>query len=110
MGLLELQALSAAVESMGQAKAEAQARSEALIIEGERAVKQAELKAQAKKIESEQELNLLKLREDQELSHVAKMNELELAKAKQLSEIETAKFKDTVDAIGAETIKAMAQA
>merc|ERR1711988_670335 len=80
------------------------------IIEGESAVKQAELKAQAKKIESEQELNLLKLREDQEITHVAKMNDLELAKAKQLSEIETAKFKDTVDAIGAETIKAMAQA
>lgn len=105
-----MQAQSAAVESMGQAKAEAQARSEALIIEGESAVKQAELRAQAKKIESEQEIQLLTLKEEQELAHVAKMNELELAKAKQLSEIETAKFKDTVDAIGAETIKAMAQA
>ncbi len=43
--LLELQALSAAVESTGQAKAEAQSRAEAARIEGEAAVTQAELKA-----------------------------------------------------------------
>jgi len=108
--LLELQALSAAVESMGQAKAEAQARSEALIIEGESAVKQAQLKAQAQKIEMEQEIELLKLRKQLEVEHVAKLNELELTKARQLSEMETMKFKATVDAIGADTIKAMAQA
>ena len=50
--LLELQANSAAVESTGQAKAEAQSRSEASRIEGESAVEQAGLKAQATKIES----------------------------------------------------------
>jgi major vault protein len=108
--LLELQALSAAVESMGQAKAEAQARSEALVIEGQSAVKQAELKAEALKIESQQEIELLRLRQEQEVDHVAKMNELELAKASKLNEIEAKKFKETVDAIGADTIKAMAQA
>lgn len=50
--LLELQALSAAVESTGQAKAEAQSRAEAARIEGEANVQQAKLKAQAMKIEA----------------------------------------------------------
>ena len=50
--LLELQANSAAVESTGQAKAEAFSRAEAAKIEGEAAVEQAKLKAQASKIEA----------------------------------------------------------
>ena len=50
--LLELQAQSAAVESTGQAKAEAQSRAEANRIEGEAAVEQAKLKSQATKIEA----------------------------------------------------------
>lgn len=50
--LLELQAQSAAVESTGQAKAEAQSRAESARIEGEAAVDQAKLKATACKIEA----------------------------------------------------------
>lgn len=50
--LLELQAASAAVESTGQAKAEAQSRAESARIEGEAAVEQARLKAEANKIET----------------------------------------------------------
>lgn len=50
--LLELQAQSAAVESTGQAKAEAQSRAEAARIQGEAAVQQAKLKAEATKIEA----------------------------------------------------------
>ena len=50
--LLELQALSAAVESTGQAKAEAQSRAESARIEGEAAVQQAQLKAEAASIEA----------------------------------------------------------
>lgn len=50
--LLELQANSAAVESTGQAMAEAQSRAEANRIEGKAAVDQATLKAQAMKIEA----------------------------------------------------------
>lgn len=55
--LLELQANSAAVESTGQAKAEAQSRAEAAKIEGEAAVEQAKLKSQASKIESVSEMD-----------------------------------------------------
>ncbi len=43
---------SAAVESTGQAKAEAQSRAEASRIEGEANVEQSKLKAQASKIEA----------------------------------------------------------
>lgn len=50
--LLMLQAESAAVESTGQAKAEAHSRAEAARIEGEAAVEQARLKAEASKIEA----------------------------------------------------------
>ncbi len=57
--LLELQAQSAAVESTGQAKAEAQSRAEAARIEGEAAVEQARLKSEAAKIEAESELERL---------------------------------------------------
>ena len=50
--LLELQSQSAAIESTGQAKAEAQSRAEAARIEGETAVEQAHLKAKALEIEA----------------------------------------------------------
>ncbi len=39
-----------------------------------------------------------------------RLNELELVKAKELAEIETKKFSETVEAIGPETLVAMAQA
>lgn len=44
--------LSAAVESTGAAKAEAQSRAEAARIQGEAAVEEAKLKAEAQKIEA----------------------------------------------------------
>ena len=50
--LLELQAQSAAVESTGQAKAEAQSRAEAARIAGEAEVSQAKLKAEASRIQA----------------------------------------------------------
>ncbi|KAK6190922.1 hypothetical protein SNE40_002687 [Patella caerulea] len=108
--LLELQAHSAAVESTGQAKAEAQSRAEANRIEGEAAVEQAKLKAQAMKIEAESELERLTGAREAELKYVKEQNELELLKSSESSSIETRKFKDMVDAIGAGTLQAMANA
>jgi major vault protein len=110
MGLLQLQAESAAVESTGQATAEAKARSEAANIEGQAAVKQAQLTAEATKIKSEASLQQLKLQQAAEINHQRQLNELEIAKSKELAGIEGKKFKDIVDAIGANTIKAMAEA
>jgi len=58
--LIQLQAESAAVESTGQATAEAKARAEALNIEGQAAVTQAQLSSTAAKIKAEAELSNLK--------------------------------------------------
>ncbi|KAL4223159.1 hypothetical protein ACF0H5_016631 [Mactra antiquata] len=108
--LLELQAHSAAVESTGQAKAEAQSRAEASRIEGEAAVEQAKLKAQAMKIEAESELERLTSAREAELKFLREQNEMELSKSRETAEIETVKFKQMVDAIGASTLQAIATA
>merc|ERR1711871_1839218 len=87
--LLELQAQSAAVESTGQAKAEALARAEAARIKGEAAVKEAELAAQA----AELELQTLRARQAAEVEHQRALAELEINKAKQLADIEVQKVR-----------------
>jgi len=108
--LLDLQAQSAAVESTGQAKAEAQARAEAAEIEGSAAVKQAKLKAEAMQIESNAELEQTKARQNAEIDHRERLDALELTKAQEFAKIDSDKFKGMVDAIGSETIKSIAQA
>ncbi|KAK2176645.1 hypothetical protein NP493_650g01129 [Ridgeia piscesae] len=108
--LLLLQANSAAVESTGQAKAEAQSRAEAARIEGEAAVEQARLKGQATTIEAESELNRLTQARDAELKYLREQNDMEITKTREMAAIETSKFKNMVDAIGAPTIQAIATA
>jgi len=108
--LLELQALSAAVESTGQAKAEAQSRAEAARIEGEAAVKQAQLKSEASAIESNSELKRLTAAREAETKYIRESNELEIKKTSKLAAIESDKFKQMVSSIGAETIQSIATA
>lgn len=108
--LLELQALSAAVESTGQAKAEAQSRAEAQRIEGEAAVEQAKLKAQAAKIEADSELERLTKARNAELDYTKELNESEIDKALREVDIEVNKFSEMVESIGAETLRDMATA
>jgi major vault protein len=108
--LIQLQAESAAVESTGQATAEAKARSEAAQIEGEAAVTMAQLSADATKIKSEAELEQLKLKQAAQINHQKALNELEIIKARDLGDIESLKFKQIVLAIGADTIQSMAEA
>jgi major vault protein len=108
--LLELQAKSATVEASGQATAEARARAAAAEIEGSAAVTQAQLQADANKIKAESHLTQQKQAQEAEITHQKALNELEITKAKELAAIEAKKFKDIVDAIGAETIKSIAQA
>lgn len=108
--LLQLQALSAAVESTGQAKAEAQSRAEAAKIEGEAAVEQATLRAQAAKIESDIELYRLSQARELELTYSKSVSDLEIEKAKRITEIEIQEFKEHVNAIGPKTIQAIATA
>jgi len=108
--LLSLQADSIAVESTGQATAEAKARAESAQIEGEASVKQAQLKAEATKIKSEAELAQTKLAQEADITHRKALNDLELNKARELSSIEAYKFKALVSAIGTGTIQSIAQA
>jgi len=108
--LLQLKAESAAVETSGQATAEARALAEARQIEGEAQVKQAELKAAATKIETQARLDALRMEQELEVANRRVLDALEVERAEKLAEIETKKFSDTVDAIGAGTIAEMARA
>eukprot|EP01104_Vermistella_antarctica_P010585 TRINITY_DN2835_c0_g1_i1.p1 TRINITY_DN2835_c0_g1~~TRINITY_DN2835_c0_g1_i1.p1 ORF type:complete len:1000 (+),score=216.38 TRINITY_DN2835_c0_g1_i1:372-3002(+) len=108
--LLKLQAQSAAVESTGQAAAEAKARAEALTIEGEAAVQQARFKAEANRVENDALLETQMAKQEAEISHMKAMDQLGLEKSAALSQVEAEKFKKIVDAIGRDTLAAMARA
>ena len=108
--LLQLQAKSAAVESMGQAAAEAEARARAAQIEGKAAVEQATLKSEAQKIMSDLKLKINKDSNEAEAAHTKATTELEVGKAEALSKIEADKFGGIVGAIGVETLRTIAKA
>jgi len=69
-----------------------------------------ELKAQAKKITEEAEINYMKQKNQLELEKTKKLKELEIDKAKNLAEIESGKFKEIVDAIGQDTLVSISKA
>jgi major vault protein len=108
--LLQLQSDSAAIESTGQATAEAKARAEAAEIEGTASVTQAGLSAQAVKIKSEAELSQVSQEQELEISHQRALNDLQVKRSKELAAIEAQKFQAIVSAIGAGTIRSIAQA
>ncbi|XP_042249218.1 major vault protein [Thunnus maccoyii] len=108
--LLELEALSAAVESTGAAKAEAQSRAEAARIQGEAAVNEAKLKAEAQRIEAEAELQRLSKAREQELGYKKEMDRLEVEKQERLAQIESQRFSQLVESLGSDTLKEMARA
>ncbi|KAK5913472.1 hypothetical protein CgunFtcFv8_008001 [Champsocephalus gunnari] len=108
--LLELEALSAAVESTGAAKAEAQSRAEAARIHGEAAVNEAKLKAEAQTIEAEAELQRLTNAREQELNYKKQMDALEVDKQKSMANIESERFSQLVQSLGSDTLKEMARA
>ncbi|XP_043942230.1 major vault protein [Protopterus annectens] len=108
--LLELEALSTAVESTGAAKAEAQSKAEAARIEGEGAVQQAKLKAEALEIETNAELMRLSKAREHELGFLSAKNKLETEKVKELAEIEVKKFHEMVASIGSTTLRDIAMA
>lgn len=108
--LLELEAMSTAVESTGNAKAEAESRAEAARIEGEGSVLQAKLKAEALAIETEAELQRVQKVRELELSYAKAQLQLEVSKAEQLAEVEVKKFKQMTEALGPSTIRDLAVA
>ncbi|CAO2583334.1 Major vault protein [Lemmus lemmus] len=110
--LLELEAMSCsmAVESTGNAKAEAESRAEAARIEGEGSVLQAKLKAEALAIETEAELERVKKVRELELVYARAQLQLEVSKAQQLADVEAKKFKEMTEALGPSTIRDLAVA
>jgi major vault protein len=108
--LLKLQSESATVEASGHAAAEARGRAEAALIEGEAAVKRSELEAKSSTITSVATLDEVKGKQTLELAHRKKMDDLEIKKKRDLAEIESDKFAQVVEAIGPQTIRAIAQA
>ncbi|XP_054615013.1 major vault protein [Dunckerocampus dactyliophorus] len=108
--LLELEALSAAVESTGAAKAEAQSRAEAARIQGEAAVHEAKLKVEAQRIEAEAELQRLAKAREQELSYRKEMDRLDVEKKERLTNMESQHFSQVVASLGSDTLKEMARA
>lgn len=108
--LLVLQGESAAVEAKGQAKADAEARFEAAEIEGQTSIKQAKYRAESMKMEAEAEMQVKSVRQENEIKHQRAVNELEINRSRELAEIESNKFKHVVEAIGRDTIEAIARA
>ncbi len=108
--LLELQAENMAIQSTGQATAAARASAEAARIQGELTVNLAHQDAEAAKIRYQTELEQLKARQEAELTHQQALSNLEIEKAQRMAEITSAEFKQKVEAIGPETLKAIAQA
>jgi len=108
--LLKLQTESAIVEASGQATAEARALAESMSIQGEAAVKQAELSSQAESIRLNSELKQKIKKQESHIDHQRDVNQLEIKKASDLAKIEADKFKSIVEAVGADVIEAVATA
>jgi major vault protein len=108
--LLELQAENMAIESTGHATAEARAKAEAARIQGELAVNLAQQEAEATRIRAEGELAQMTARQEAEFAHTQALSNLEIEKAQRMAEITSLEFREKVEAIGPETLKAMAQA
>eukprot|EP00112_Aurelia_sp_Birch-Aquarium-sp1_P016580 Seg3777.2 transcript_id=Seg3777.2/GoldUCD/mRNA.D3Y31 product="Major vault protein" protein_id=Seg3777.2/GoldUCD/D3Y31 len=108
--LYELRAITAAVESSGQATAEAEARAERLLIEGQSEIEAARLRAEAEEIEEGAKLESLTAARNSEVGYQREINDLEVAKAKALSKIEMEKAQSMVSTIGSDTISSIAKA
>jgi major vault protein len=107
---LELQAKSEALQASGQSVAEAKARAEALLIEVKSELQQAEMRAKAYRISAEAELQKLQQRQALELEYTKRQNELDVKRAQAAAEAEAEKVRRMVDAIGRDTLVAIARA
>lgn len=106
--LAEFKAITAAVESTGQSKAEAQAKADKLLIEGQCAIEVAKLKAEAAAVELEAELEMKRKKRELDIKYKQEKDKLEIEKTKLLSSVEVAKFSSMVSAIGQNTLAEIA--
>ncbi|CAH8828588.1 unnamed protein product [Trichobilharzia szidati] len=108
--LLEIRMQLAALEISGQAKAEAESRVEANRISSQAAIEEAKLRAEALSIETNAELQRLQLAREAEIAYLKQKNELTLKYKADEVEIEKSRFISMVNALGADTLRAMATA
>jgi major vault protein len=108
--LVELKAETAQARAVGQAKAEAEAEAEGALLQAQTAVRLAEKRAEAMKIRSQARLKQMSLKQEQEIAHKKGLDDLEIEKAEKEAKIEAEKFAAVVNAIGADTIEAIARA
>jgi major vault protein len=108
--LLRLRAHTDSIQTAGEANAAAKATADAADIQAKAAVEKARHASQAKKIQAQANINQLKKKHENELAEKRAMNELEITRARRMATIESKKFNDIVNAIGKDTIKAIAQA
>jgi len=108
--LYELRAVTAAVESSGQAKAEAEARAERLLIEGQSEIEVAKLRSEAQEIEETANIESLTEARNAELSYQKGINILEIEKAQALAKVETNKVASMIGSIGSDTLNKIAAA
>lgn len=108
--LIELQTENTTLESTGAATAEAHARAEAERIQGEAAVNLSRQQSEAQRIRAEAELNHQRALQEAELNHQRALTELEVEREQRLAEISSEAFREKIQAIGPETIRAIAQA
>ena len=108
--LLEMSAENSAIEAVGRANAEARARTEASRIQGEASILLAEQETEASRIRNSVEMEILTAQRQAEITHQQALAQLTIEKARRTAEIETAEFRRKVETLGAETIRAIAQA
>ncbi|WP_424095520.1 hypothetical protein [Moorena producens] len=70
----------------------------------------AQQEAEAARIRNQIELAQLKARQEAELAHQQAFNNLEIAKAERMAHIKSEEYRQKVEAIGPQTIQAIAQA
>jgi len=103
-----LQADCRAVETTGQARAEAQSRADAAKIKGQASVEEAKLIAKAKKIKLDSNIKRLEKTRTAELKYLTRKQKLESEHKSRLAKIQTTKFQSFINAIGSNTIQAIA--
>ncbi|DAZ96292.1 TPA: hypothetical protein N0F65_008325 [Lagenidium giganteum] len=108
--LVHLTAECSAVEAEGAAVGKAKAIAQAAEIEGQAAVRQAELRAQAERITHEENLSRLKQEQELKLVYAKECAEVEVRKKRELMGIEAEKFQQMVNCIGKETLVEFARA
>jgi len=107
---VQLETKTKIVEQIGEAEANAEAESKSKEIEAQTLVEKTTFESKANKIRHEAILQMKIKRQNLKLSHQEALDEIELDKIEELSKIESEKFERIVKSIGANTIKAMAQA